>query len=291
MSFDVNTALGLSNTLPGINVAGAAVNLLTGSGPSLNALVSNPYNPFRDMTRLADPILSHTWYVELPGYDFGIASGTGTLGSIVAGASGTLGNVAGSIGSAVGLNAGTVSSVAARAAQAASGALSATVSGVTGLGYQYVLEATCPLRQYEVRSVFRNGRKNKYPGGYDVGNMRLVVYGDSQGTSFRYLNAWHNAPLVPFTPADSKIRGGRWRAPAQVKRDITAVILAPDFSKVAYLVYTGCWITNVAELALDASKDTLLNYAVDISVDDVFVTVSGAAGLLDAGANALGIPL
>lgn len=291
MAFNINTALGLSNKIPGINVAGAAVSLLTGGAPSLNDLVFNPYNPFADMTKLPDPILSHTWYVELPGYDFGIASGTGLIGGAVSSASGALGNLAGSATNALGGSAALASNIAAGVAGAATSALSGAVSGVTGLGYEYVIEATCPLRQYEARTIFRNGRKNKYPGSYDVGNMRLTVYGDSQGNSFRYLNAWHNSPLVPFSPANSNTRGGMWAAPAQIKRPITVVILAPDLSKVAYISYIGCWITNVSEIALDASKDSIINYAVDISVDDVFVTIAGAGGLLDAGAQALGIPL
>lgn len=291
MGFNINTALGLSNKIPGINVAGAAVSLVTGGAPSLNDLVFNPYNPFKDTTKLPDPILSHTWYIELPGYDFGISSGTGLIGGAVGSATGALGNLAGGAASAVGASAGLASSIAGGVAGAATGAISGLVSGATGLGYEYVLEATLPLRQYEARTVFRNGRKNKYPGGYDVGNMRLTVYGDSQGLSFRYLNAWHNSPLVPFTPGNANARGGMWAAPAQIKRPITAVILAPDLSKVAYLTYTGCWITNVSEISLDSSKDTLINYAVDISVDDVYVTISGAAGLLDAGAQAFGIPL
>lgn len=291
MGFNINTALGLSNKIPGINVAGAAVSLVTGGAPSLNDLVFNPYNPFKDATKLPDPILSHTWYIELPGYDFGISSGTGLIGGAVGSATGALGNLAGGAASAVGASAGLASSIAGGVAGAATGAISGLVSGATGLGYEYILEATLPLRQYEARTVFRNGRKNKYPGGYDVGNMRLTVYGDSQGLSFRYLNAWHNSPLVPFTPGNANARGGMWAAPAQIKRPITAVILAPDLSKVAYLTYTGCWITNVSEISLDASKDTLVNYAVDISVDDVYVTISGAAGLLDSGAQALGIPL
>ena len=291
MSFDINTALGLSNKIPGINVAGAAVRLVTGGAPTLNQLIYNPYNPFKDATKLPDPILSHTWYIELPGYDFGISSGTGMIGSAVGGVAGAIGGAAGDLASGLGANAGFASSVAANVTQGLTRSASSLVSGATGLGYEYVLEATLPLRQYEARTIFRNGRKAKYPAGYDVGNMRLTVYGDSQGLSFRYLNAWHNSPLVPFSPPNSNVRGGMWAAPAQIKRPITAVILAPDLSKVAYITYTGCWITNVAEISLDSSKDTLVNYAVDISVDDVFVTISGAPGLIDAGAQDQGIPL
>lgn len=291
MGFDINTAIGLSNKIPGINVAGAAVNLLTGGSPSLNDLVFNPYNPFKDVTKLPDPILSHTWYLELPGYDFGISAGTGAIGGAISSATGALGGFAGNAASSLGAGAGLATSIASGVSNAATSAISGLVSGATGLGYEYVLEATLPLRQYEARTVFRNGRKNKYPAGYEVGNMRIVVYGDSQGNSFRYLNAWHNSPLVPFSAANSGVQGGIWTAPGQVKRPITAVILSPDLSKVAYITYVGCWITNVAEISLDASPDTLINYSVDISVDDVFVTIAGAGGLLDAGAQALGIPL
>lgn len=272
---NINTALGLSANIPGINVLGSAIGLATGTGPNIFEAINNPFNPLEDSIARPDPILTHTWFIDLPGFDFGI-------GGFAEDASSAAGDFAG------GFLGETVGGLVGNAAGGLVSAASSAVSNVTGLGYEYVIEATLPLRQYETRTVFRSGNKQKYPASYEVGNMRLVVYGDSKGLSLRFLNAWHNAPLADFSPTNAKTKGGVWNPPAKIKRPVTAVILAPNLSKVAYIQYTGCWITNISEIALDSSANNTVNYAVDLSVDDVFVTITGLAGLLDSATTIAG---
>lgn len=237
--------------IPDLNIIGNAATFVGSGVPALDMFL-NPYNPYKDARGRADPIMSYNWYVELPGYDFDLGS---TASSLLGG---------GAIGSLVGETVGSA------------------VSKATGLPYEYVEEATLPFRNYSTRQVFRNGNFKKYPNQYEVGNMSLVVYADSAGLSLRYLNAWHNSPMIKFSSTTADTLGGRWRAPGKIKRKIIAVILAPNHQKVAYLEYTGCWLTSISEINVDSSPNTRVAYRVEISVDDVFVTVATMAGLVDA---------
>lgn len=200
--------------LVGANFVGRAASMI---GSNLGMFVGT-FNPMRDALSRADPLMSYTWYVELP---------------------------------AAGFNAGGMP-----------------------LPYYYVEEATLPFRSYETRTVFRNGNYRKYPQKYSVTDMSLTVYADADGVALRYLESWLNSPLVSFASATSETSGGLWVAPeGTVKRSIIAVILAPNYGKVAYLEYTGAWITSISELGQDASPSTRVTYKVNVSVDDVFVTV------------------
>lgn len=288
---NLSTAASFASKIPGANIVSGALSLGTG-GASLTDLVSNPYNPMKGALSRPDPVLTHMWYIELPGYDFGLGASGGPLSSLMDkassslafGANNALNAVAG--GPVLGLDGfAKLQSAAGAAVGAAASAVSGLVSKVTGLGYEYVEEATLPFRQYTQRTLWRAGNQRKYPDNtYQVPNLRLTIYGDSQGQALQYLNAWHNAPMLPLKPNDKQ--GPRWVAPEiAVKRKITAVVLAPDLSKVAHFVYTGCWIESISELQMESAQGQALKYAVDFSVDDVFITVSGGSGLIGAAAG------
>lgn len=292
MAINIGTAAQFAKNIPGVNVVSGALALGLGSGPSLVDMVQNPYNPLKGALSRPDPVLTHMWYVELPGYDFGIGSSNGPLSGVLAGAqssiSGGIQSIADKTSDSFGIgsiSSGAADSLASGVVGAAQSAASGIVSSVTGLGYEFVEEATLPFRQYSARNLWRAGKQIKVPDNmYTVPNMRLTVYGDADGLALQYLTAWHNAPMMPLKPND--LNGPRWVAPyAAVKRKITAVVLAPDLSKVGYFVYTGAWIESISELQMESAQGQALKYQVDIAVDDVFVTVAGAAGLIQQGAG------
>lgn len=275
-----------------IGLTGSLVNLTTGRGPNLTELIHNPFNPYRDALKRADPIMTYTWYIEMPGYDFGASAGEGLLGGAISNVANSLSGAANGIASQLGgvtqnlvqqgIN-GLTSNLASSA--------SSLIGNITGLDYSYIEEASLPMRQFSARRIFRNGTWQKSYENYSIGDMRLQVYADSDGKSLRYLNAWHNSPMVQASSRNRDVQNGIWRATGKVKRPITAVILAPNHKKVAYVEYVGCWITDFSEINLNSNGSERLVYSVNISVDDVFITVTGMEGLIDAGASLMGWPL
>lgn len=248
------------STIDGVaSYLGDSIQLSSGSA-SLSAMLTNPHNPLEGAQRRPDPIFNHDWYIEMPGNDFGAGPATSNaLGSIIGDSLGTFGDMAaGAVGQAV----------------------TEGISTFTGLPWYYVEEATLPTRNFDVRSVFRNGHHQHYPGNYSVSPMRVTVYADAEGRALSYLNAWHQMVMRKFTSRTPHLSGS-FNPPAWLKRNITAVLLSSDKKQVAFITYVGCWITDLGEFNLGSAGNERLVFNANIQVDDVFVEVTGLKGLID----------
>lgn len=171
---------------------------LTGPGTLSEMSSSGGINPgdnlFGALNR-TDPMMNYSWYCQLPVISPGSTqSESPTSGSI-------LGNLAGSLGNIL------KSSIAG----------SVSTSGSAQLPWYFVEGATCPFRQYDTVTIFREGRDRKYPSKYSVDNLQLTMYADSANQTFQYLQAWNNAILTPFGATAAATMGGGWDARATTR--------------------------------------------------------------------------
>jgi hypothetical protein len=216
----------------------------------------DPPNPLGGINARPDPLQSFMWYAQLPvimpGSTQSIINATTTsvLNNL---ASATFGGLASSMGGAV------------------------STSGAAQLPWYYVEEASCPFRRYDVKSIFREGRKRHYPSEYSVDDLRLSIYADSQNNAFTYLQAWNNAILTPFSATMSTTTGGGWGRPADYKRPIFIYLLDPVNNVLALLEYTECWPVSIDQYSFDSGTSNRIVNHVNFSVGDVFINLMGVS--------------
>jgi hypothetical protein len=243
----------INSTLSLLSNAGAAL-----SNPSIISQAATygvmPGDGLSGAQARPDPMLSFTWYAQLPNITPGSAQST-------AGASSTsiLQNIANSVTS-------TLSS-------AMGGAIS--VSNSAQLPWFYVEEASLPFRTFETISIFREGRDRKYPSKYNVDNLRLSIYADSQNNAFQYLQAWNNAIITPFAAPYAASMGGGWGRPSDYKYPIYIYLLDVTNSVLAIVEYTECFPLSIDNYTMDSGSSTRVINHVNFSVGDVFINLMG----------------
>lgn len=142
------------------------------------------------------------------------------------------------------------------------------------LPWNYVEEATVPMRGFDVRAVFAQGRNRHYAGVYNVDQLNLHFYADVENKALAYLQAWQQAILAPFSASDYT-KGGGYGRPSGYQRPIRIYIVAPDYSTVFYVDYVECWPVNLDALQLDSGSSNRLTFNVNFSVGDAFPTMLG----------------
>lgn len=150
--------------------------------------------------------------------------------------------------------------------------------GASTLGWNYVEECTVPFRQFENRSVYDQGYNKHYAGKYSVDQLRLGVYMDSQAKSLSYFRAWQASIMQPFPATEAPMNGGIFNVPMNYKKDVRIYLMNPRRQVIAQILCTGCWPTNIDSLSLTSAQGSRLVQTVTLSVDDVFLDFTGAAG-------------
>jgi hypothetical protein len=141
------------------------------------------------------------------------------------------------------------------------------------LPWYYIEEANTPLRSFEVRTIFREGRDKHYPSKYSVDALQLSFYADSANVSFNYLNAWTTGGnIAPFTSSTAAKQGGRFRVPKDNKKTIKVYFVDATKQELFLLEYTECWPQTIASYSLDGASNRLVHH-VTFSVGDVFPQV------------------
>lgn len=222
----------------------------------------NPGDALNGALARPDPMLTYLWYVQLPvvgapagSSGTGVNSSSNALGSLVSNLLGTS-PLAGSMGG------------------------SQTSNSNNQLPWYYVEEANCPFRNFQLTSVFRDGRKRHYPGQYTVGNLRLSFYMDLDNNAANYINAWGNTILQPYT-ASSLTSAGNFGRASGYKLPIYVYLLDPAKNTLITLEYTECFPTNPNDWQLTSQSGTdRLITQVNFSVGDVFVNMANVPSSL-----------
>lgn len=212
----------------------------------------DPGNALGGINARSDPMLSFCWYAQLPVITPGTSQQTANAAStsILANlASSTLSGLSSNLGGAV------------------------STSNAASLPWYYVEEASLTFRQFNTKSIFREGRDRHYPDKYSVDALRLAIYADSQNTAFTYLQAWNNAIITPFAAASAATMGGGWGRPSDYKRPIYIYLLDVTQNQLAIVQYTECYPISVAEYSMDSGTSTRIVNHVTFSVGDVFVNL------------------
>jgi len=211
----------------------------------------DPNNILQGAQQRSDPLLSFCWFAQMPMVTPNQSQGSGILGAV---------------GGAL------QSGVNALASKALGQAAGSALTGAAQLPWFYVEEATLPSRNFESRSIFREGRSRHYPSKYSVDNLRLGIYADSANVALNYLYTWQSAILKPFTVQQAAKGAGGWGRPAQYKLPIQIYILDVTYQQVLSIEYTECWPVNIDAYQLDSGTSTRIRHEVNFSVGDVFVT-------------------
>lgn len=214
-------------------------------GDALNGALARP-----------DPMLTYLWYVQLPvvgapagGTGGGVNSASNSLNSLVSSILGTP-QLKGGMGGAQ------------------------TSNSNNQLPWYYVEEADCPFRNFQLNSVFRDGRKRHYPGQYTVSNLKLGFYMDVDNNSANYINAWMNTILQPYTAATLNTAGNFGRATGY-KYPVYVYLIDSTKDTLITLEYTECFPVNPSNWTLTSKSGTdRLITTVDFSVGDVFVNMA-----------------
>jgi len=243
----------ISSALAGLG--GQANVALSGAG-SLGSMVgiggANPGNSLGGANARPDPLLSFCWYAQLP-----VISPGSTQNAASASTTSILNNLSST------LLTGLSSSVG--------GAVS--TSNASSLPWYYVEEAALPFRNYSLKSIFREGRERHYPDRYNVDQLKLAIYADSDNTSTQYLQAWNNAIITPFSSATAATLAGGWGRPSDYKKSIFIYMLDVTKNVLAIIEYIECWPVTIAEYNMDSGTSTRIVNHVSFSVGDVFINL------------------
>lgn len=239
--------------------------LALASPGSFSSLATNnggitPGNDLAGIQNRPDPVMNYTWYCQLPTINPGSTQNT---------SSATSSSILSSIG------AGVLSSVMG-------GAVASSASA--SLPWYYIEGATCPFRQYETVTIFREGRDRKYPSKYNVDNLHLNIYADSQNNAISYLQAWNNTILTPFASSAAAQMGGGWGRPSDYKKTIYVYVLDVTNNTLGIIEYVECWPVAIEQYTLESGNSNRVVNRVSFSVGDVFINLMPVSGNLAASA-------
>lgn len=152
-----------------------------------------------------------------------------------------------------------------------------TVYGSVGLPWFYVEEAHVPFRQFQHRTIYREGRTRQYPSRYSVDTLTLGIYLDSGAQTWNYLKAWNAAIIDPFARRDAVIAGGRFNAAYKYKKDIKIFLKDSRNFAVIQLLLSECWPQSIETFNLGSGSSERLYARVTFNVGDVFMDMNPAA--------------
>lgn len=253
---------------------GSTISSLAGPGilGTLGAGMA-PGNDLAGIQARSDPLMSFCWYAQLP-----TINPTPTSSNPV-----NQNNPSTSLASSL-TNA--LSSIASSAVNSLSSTFGGSVfssASAVSLPWYYVEEASLPFRNFSTKSIFRDGRHRHYADTYSIDNLTLHFYLDSSNTAFKYLQAWQNAIIGPFSAANVTTSSGGFGRPQQYKQPIYIYVLDVTKAQMAIIEYVECWPTNINALTMDSNSSTRLTAIVPFSVGDVFINIVGVAQSLVQG--------
>lgn len=272
---DITGSIG-NSTLKALNLGG-------NGNSNTSASYSNGISPGNSLSGASarlDPLLSFSWYAELPvlspvqpSAQAGGSTLTNKLFNAFGG--GVLGGVATSL----------VNDLANLSASSVNSYLNTNNSSPTQCPWYYIEEANCPFRSFSTVSAFREGRKRIYPSEYTVADLVLTMYMDNSNISLAYLKTWENLVLNPITKSTASEAGGRFGLPSGYKKSIFIYLLSASKQQIMIIEYAECFPTNVHNLSLDSANSNRLLANVNFSVGDVYTTImpvgeSGISGVL-----------
>lgn len=146
-----------------------------------------------------------------------------------------------------------------------------TVYGSVGLPWYYVEEANVPMREYQTRSIYREGRTKQYVSKYAVGNLTLTMYLDSKGGTWAYLKAWNAAIIDPFARTNATLQGGRFNPAYKHKKDIKIMLMDARKQVSIQLLLSECIPINIETLSLGSGPGERVVARVTFAVGDAFM--------------------
>lgn len=221
-----------------------------------------------------DPLFNIFWTIELPAIPVAEEVNSSLLSSASSAMSALNTNIEGWSSASSLLGSDTVGTIT-QALDTASKQITnfnnnlAKTSKTISLGEQYVESISLVNKEYSTRTVFRAGQEWKYPEAtVTIPDITMVLYGDRNLQSFRYIQNWLN--LIQGPTSQTVLHGG-WTAPAMYKKTIT-VGVADENANQFYLVdYLKCWPTSIQQIELNSDSDDYIKYEVTLSVDDLKV--------------------
>lgn len=240
------------------------------SGTSLGFLSNTTLNRAEGR---GDPLFNIFWTIELPAIPVADEVNSSLLSSASSAVSALSTNIEGwsTASSVLGDNVGTITEAldtTNKQISNLSSALSKT-SKTISLGEEYVESISLVNKEYSTRTVFRAGQEWKYPEAtVTVPDITMVLYGDRNLQSFRYIQNWLN--LIQGPISQTVLHGG-WTVPSMYKKTIT-IGVADENANQFYLVdYLKCWPTSIQQIELNSDSDDYIKYEVTLSVDDLRV--------------------
>lgn len=146
--------------------------------------------------------------------------------------------------------------------------------------WYYVQTANLPLRTITTESVKRNGHDAHRPSGYNVGQLSVGLFLDSESKAHQYLKAWQGLVLANST-AKVVQNQGNWGYPSSYMKDITLVVLSVRRNLLLNVRFINCWPTELTPVDFTSGEATALVQAVNFMVEDVDITVNNDKGLID----------
>ena len=221
-----------------------------------------------------DPLFNIFWTIELPAIPVADEVNSSLLSSASSGLSTLSENISGWSTANKIVGSDTVSSITEtldntkKQINNVSNTLAKT-SKTIGLGEQYVESISLVNKEYSTRTVFRAGQEWKYPEAtVNIPDITMVLYGDRNLQSFRYIQNWMN--LIQGPTSQTVLHGG-WTVPSMYKKTIT-IGVADENANQFYLVdYLKCWPTSIQQIELNSDSDDYIKYEVTLSVDDLRV--------------------
>lgn len=228
-----------------------------GSGPTRSNDL-NFGNSLNGALNRSDPILSFSWYAEMPTLNPTVLNGTRVDSTV----NSTINN---------GILGGTIQK--AIEASFANSAVKDSVKSNLTCPWYYVETANCPFRSFATVSRFVEGRKRNYPGAYSVGDLILGMYMDNSNISLAYLKTWENLILAQIDKKNKDVVGGNFGIPINYKKSIFIYLLSAVKKQIMVIEYAECWPTNLHAINLDSASSTRVVANVNFSVGDVYTTI------------------
>lgn len=221
-----------------------------------------------------DPLFNIFWTIQLPAIPVADEVNSSLLSSASSGLSTLSENISGwSLANRV-LGSDTVGNItealdtAQKQINDANTALANSSKSIS-LSDEYVESISLVNKEYSTRTVFRAGQEWKYPEAtVSIPDITMVLYGDRNLKSFRYIQNWMN--LIQGPVSQTVLHGG-WTVPSMYKKTIT-IGVADENDNQFYLVdYLKCWPTSIQQIELNSDSDDYIKYEVTLSVDDLKV--------------------
>lgn len=134
-------------------------------------------------------------------------------------------------------------------------------SPMPSIGWEYVEEAVLPFISFDQISNYRAGKNYHFAQKYNIGNLQLKFYEDSNATVSQYLNTWQSMIL--------NTQSGLFYFPKDYKKTISIWVLDVTKLTVMCLDYTGCWPLNPDTYSFGSAQSERIVAGCEFSVDEL----------------------